>query len=83
MRTCSRMGMGMGRLVVAMAIVMALLWEEVVVVVVLREWVRVRLLWLWGIRELETSSWFVYIRGYDADGLLLNSRVYHGMNAMN
>lgn len=50
---------------------------------VLRERVWVRLLRLWGIRELETSSWFVYIRGYDADGLLLNSRVYHGMNAMN
>lgn len=60
MRTCSRMGMGMGRLVVAMAIVMALLWEEVVVVVVLREWVRVRLLWLWEIREFDTSNSCLY-----------------------
>lgn len=50
---------------------------------VLRERVWVRLLWLWGIRELETSSWFVYIRGYDAVGLLLNGRVYHEMNEMN
>ena len=75
--------MGMGRLAVAvtMVMVMVVLWGEREEV--LRERERVRVLWLWGIREFETSSWFVSIRGYDADGLLLNGRVYHGMNEMN